>query len=60
MILLEVSLKKRQALIFSDFQYVVAFFYIHLIYDMELHDDQHAMAEHMRVFQILSYIDKDI
>jgi hypothetical protein len=60
MIPLEGSIKKRQALIFSDLQYVVALFNTHLIHDMELHDDQHAMAGHMRIFQTLSYIDKDI
>jgi hypothetical protein len=49
---LEVSLRKREALLFSDLHYVGSLFNPHLIHDMELRDDQQAMAGFMRIFQL--------
>jgi hypothetical protein len=48
--LLEVALKKREALVYGDLHYVSNLFSPHLIHDMELRNDQHAMAGFMRVF----------
>jgi hypothetical protein len=56
---LEVSFRKRAALIFSDLHYASALFNPQLIYDIELRNDQHAMAGFMRVFQKLSNIDEE-
>jgi hypothetical protein len=51
---LEVALRNREALIASDLHYAGALFNPHLIKDMELRDDQNAMAGLMRVFQRLT------
>ena len=45
---LEAALRNREAMIASDLQYVGAFFNPHFIKDMELCDDQYAMARLMR------------
>jgi hypothetical protein len=47
----EVVLRNREALVASDFHYAGALLNPHLIKDMELCDDQNAMAGLMRVFQ---------
>jgi hypothetical protein len=47
----EVVLRSREALVASDLHYVGALLNLHLIKDMELRDDQNAMAGLMRVFQ---------
>jgi hypothetical protein len=46
----EVALRNREALVASDLHYVGALFNPYLIKDMELCDDQNAMARLMRVF----------
>jgi hypothetical protein len=46
----EVALRNREALVASDFHYAGALLNPHLIKDMELCDDQNAMARLMRVF----------
>jgi hypothetical protein len=51
---LEVALRNREALVASDLYYAGALFNSHLIKDMELCDDQNAMAGLMRVFQRLT------
>jgi hypothetical protein len=51
---LEVALKNREALVASDLHYAGALFNPHLIKDMELHNDQNAMAGLMWVFQRLT------
>jgi hypothetical protein len=56
---LEVSLRNREAMVASDFHYADALFNPHLIKDMELCDDQYAMAGLMRIFQRLSDTDKE-
>jgi hypothetical protein len=50
----EVALRNREALVASDLHYAGALLNPHLIKDMELHDDQNAMAGLMRVFQRLT------
>jgi hypothetical protein len=40
----EVALRNREALVASDLYYAGALLNPHLIKDMELHDDQNAMA----------------
>jgi hypothetical protein len=52
----EVALKNREALVASDLHYAGALLNLHLIKDMELRDDQNAMAGLMRVFQRLTDI----
>jgi hypothetical protein len=47
---LEVVLRNREALVHSDLHYAGALLNLHLIRDMELRDDQNAMAGFMRVF----------
>jgi hypothetical protein len=47
----EVALRKREALVYSDLHHVGALFNPYLIHNMELCDDQHAMAGLMRVFK---------
>jgi hypothetical protein len=56
---LEVALRNREAMVASDFHYAGALFNPHLIKDMELCDDQYAMAGLMRIFQRLSDTDKE-
>jgi hypothetical protein len=51
---LEVALRNREALVASDLHYAGALLNPHLIKDMELRDDQNAMAGLMRVFQRLT------
>jgi hypothetical protein len=51
---LEVALKNKEALAASDLHYAGALLNPHLIKDMELRDDQNAMAGLMRVFQRLT------
>jgi hypothetical protein len=51
---LEVALRNREAMVASDLYYMGVLLNPHLIKDMELRDDQHAMAELMRVFQRFS------
>jgi hypothetical protein len=51
---LEVALRKREALVYSDLYYVGVLLNPHLIHNMDLCDDQHAMAELMKVFQDFS------
>jgi hypothetical protein len=46
----EVALRNREALVASNLHYVGALLNPHLIKDMELCDDQNAMAGLMRVF----------
>jgi hypothetical protein len=50
----EVALRNRKALVASDLHYAGALLNPHLIKDMELCDDQNAMAGLMRVFQKLT------
>jgi hypothetical protein len=50
----EVALRNREALVASDLHYAGALLNPHLIKDMELRDDQKAMAGLMRVFQRLT------
>jgi hypothetical protein len=50
----EVALRNREALVASDLHYAGALLNPHLIKDMELRDDQNAMAGLMRVFQRLT------
>jgi hypothetical protein len=50
----EIALRNREALVASDLHYAGALFNPHLIKDMELRDDQNAMAGLMRVFQRLT------
>jgi hypothetical protein len=50
---LEVALRKRHALVLSDLYYVDVLFNPYFIYNMELRDDQYAMAGLMRIFQKL-------
>jgi hypothetical protein len=50
----EVALRNREALVASDLHSAGALLNPHLIKDMELHDDQNAMAGLMRVFQRLT------
>jgi hypothetical protein len=51
---LEVALRNREDLVASDLHYAGALLNPHLIKDMELRDDQNAMARLMRVFQRLT------
>jgi hypothetical protein len=51
---LEVVLKNRKAMVASNLHYAGTLLNPHLIKDMELCDDQHAMAGLMRVFQRLT------
>jgi hypothetical protein len=51
---LEVALRNREAMVVSDLHYTGVLLNPHLIKDMELRDDQHAMAGLMRVFQRLT------
>jgi hypothetical protein len=51
---LEVALRNKEALVASDLHYAGALLNLHLIKDMELRDDQNAMAGLMRVFQRLT------
>jgi hypothetical protein len=51
---LELALRNKEAMVASDLHYAGVLFNPHLIKDMELRDDQHAMAGLMRVFQRLS------
>jgi hypothetical protein len=53
---LEVALRNEEAMVASDLHYGGALLNPHLLKDMELRDDQHAMAGLMRVFQRLSDI----
>jgi hypothetical protein len=48
---LEVALRNREAMVASNLHYAGVLLNPHLIKDMELCDDQHAMAGLMRVFQ---------
>jgi hypothetical protein len=48
---LEVAIRNRETLVASDLHYADALLTPHLIKDMELRDDQNAMAGLMRVFQ---------
>jgi hypothetical protein len=50
----EVALRNEEALVASDLHYAGTLLNPHLIKDMELRDDQHAMAGLMRVFQRLT------
>jgi hypothetical protein len=50
----EVALRNREALVASNLHYAGALLNPHLIKDMELRDDQNAMAGLMRVFQRLT------
>jgi hypothetical protein len=50
----EVALKNKEALVASDLHYAGALLNPHFIKDMELRDDQNAMAGLMRVFQRLT------
>jgi hypothetical protein len=50
----EVALRNREALVVSDLHYAGTLLNPHLIKDMELRDDQNAMAGLMRVFQRLT------
>jgi hypothetical protein len=50
----EVALQNREALVASDLHYAGALLNPHFIKDMELRDDQNAMAGLMRVFQRLT------
>jgi hypothetical protein len=52
--LLEVALRNKETLVASDLHYAGALLNPDLIKDMELRDDQHAMAGLMRVFQRLT------
>jgi hypothetical protein len=56
---LEVALRNRKALVHSDLHYAGALLNPHLIRDMELRDDQNAMAGLMRVFQKLYDTDEE-
>jgi hypothetical protein len=56
---LEVALRNREAMVASDLHYVGALLNPHLIKDMELRDDQHAMPGFMRVFQRLTDTTKE-
>jgi hypothetical protein len=51
---LEVALRNREALAANDLHYAGALLNPHFIKDMELRDDQNAMARLMRVFQRLT------
>jgi hypothetical protein len=51
---LEVALRNREALVASDLHYAGALLNPYLIKDMELRDDQNAMAGLMRVFERLT------
>src|SRR5450759_1257799 len=51
---LEVALRNREALVASNLHYAGALLNPHLIKDMDLRDDQNAMAGLMRVFQRLT------
>jgi hypothetical protein len=51
---LEAALTSREAMVASNLHYAGALLNPHLIKDMELCDDQHAMAGFMKVFQRLS------
>jgi hypothetical protein len=51
---LEVALRNKEALVVSDLYYAGTLLNPHLIKDMELRDDQNAMAGLMRVFQRLT------
>jgi hypothetical protein len=52
--LFEVALRNREALVASDLHYAGVLLNPHLIKDMELRDDQNAMAGLMKVFQRLT------
>ena len=56
---LEVVIKRREALVYSNLYYTDALLNLHLIKDMKLCDDQLTMARLMRIFQKLSDIDKE-
>ena len=56
---LEVVLGNREAMVGSDLHYAGTLLNLNLIKDMEFHDDQHAMAGLMRVFQRLSNTAKE-
>jgi hypothetical protein len=56
---LEVALRNREALVHSDLHYAGTLFNPHLIQDMELRDDQNAMAGLMRVFRKLYDTDEE-
>jgi hypothetical protein len=47
---LEVAFRKKKALVFNELHYAGVLLNPHLIHDMELRDDQHAMLGFMRVF----------
>ena len=49
----EVALRNKEAVVASDFHYASVFLNPHLIKDMELRDDQNAMAGLMKIFQKL-------
>jgi hypothetical protein len=51
---LEVALRNREPLVSSDLHYAGALLNPHLIKDIELRDDQNAMAGLMRIFQTLT------
>jgi hypothetical protein len=51
---LEVALRNKEALVASDLHYAGTLLNPHLIKNMELRDDQNAMAGLMRVFQRLT------
>jgi hypothetical protein len=51
---LEVALRNREAMVASNLHYTGVLLNPHLIKDMELRDDQHAMPRLMRVFQRLT------
>lgn len=47
---LEATLRKREALVYSDLHYTGNLLNPHLIYNMDLHDGQHTMVGLIRVF----------
>jgi hypothetical protein len=56
---LKVALKKKKALAYGDLHYLSVLYSPHLIHDIELYDDQHAMAVLMKVFQKLFDTDEE-
>lgn len=56
---LKVAFNKREALVYGDLHYSSVLYSPHFIHDMELYDDQHAMAVLMKLFQKLFDIDEE-
>ena len=52
------SIKKKEALVCNDLHYVDVLFNLHLIHDMELRDEQHAIVGLMKVFHKFSDTNK--